>query len=1107
MSWEGPASLGGVLPPGSVPAAVSRGPNSVDAFGISLQGSLFKVAHFHWNGSWHGPTLHGGVDIGSDCGAIASSGARVDVFAVDRSNPTGNFEAVIAQWAEEAGWTGPTLLPSAPPHTSTNMTPAVVSTGPGSLDLFLPASDAAGEVRRWWFDGSWHGPVALPTSSGLSAGCITAVHSGADRIDVFAADAASGNLVQWSRIGGTWSAPSLLGGQLMSLAPLSAVSWAPGRIDVFAAGGTGPLDPSSGLLHFWFDGSWHGPVSLGDGLANSPSGPAAVSRGAGLLDVFAIQNSGQLMHFRFDGGWHGPALLGGNAASTPAVVSRGPGLLDVFAIDANSHELMHWVWQRSCSILLERSTIGKGEIDALHAEHGWPARIQPALCVIVEGFSADDLGLNSGNLSSPPVLPTVTTSASSVTAHFYDSVIPEDISLPSNRAQRFLFPFRLSFANAHAFDFSGDSAPLDLHAELSPPSGPAASADASMSLVPSPNPFILHGDSSNDHTWYLSVDTRVFQVVEGHSRFGAGPLSTSLDARDAATTFVHEMLHRLNSDVAGHTPAFLALPQDESGSQLTLAPRRPSGERVFNFAIARVHYRDPNQDVSPLRVFFRLWPAQQTNATYDHSTYGVGGPNSDGQPIAVLGRHGTSIMTVPFFANRRVAPSVSMNEQRDPDNVRVIHHDGSGAEVTAFFGCWLDINQPSDARFPASLAGGVSAAGPFSGSLVSVQQLVRSAHQCLLVELSFPGLSIASGSDPSNCDKLAQRNLAFVDVPNPGREASRVVPQTFEIRPTPAALVAQGRFDELLIEWRRVPRCSIATVYLPELDAHAIVALADRLYDAHGLVAIEPHALQCPASSATYIPIPGPHDGSGQNHVGLLSLELPEGVRAGQRYDVIVKQITSAGQARTSQEVRSASLFAGATLDVAKAGANAKARSLLVKARRPKSFRRVLGLFKLTVPVHPTASKPALLESERRLLSILRWIELAIPASDRWRPVFERYLEQVAGRVRGLGGDPAQVQPNGNGDWQKPQATDVSSTLIGKIGGLLYDHFGDFEGFVLETTDCQRHLVHSRERRVEELARRAWLDRSLVEARIAPDTRCLRALLIGGQPPNCAHGT
>jgi len=72
-------------------------------------------------------------------------------------------------------------------------------------------------------------------------------------------------------------------------------------------------------------------------------------------------------------------------------------------------------------------------------------------------------------------------------------------------------------------------------------------------------------------------------------------------------------------------------------------------------------------------------------------------------------------------------------------------------------------------------------------------------------------------------------------------------------------------------------------------------------------------------------------------------------------------------------------------------------------------------VFNLTIPV---STKGALLAGEERLLSLLRWIQLAIPMQSRWFLVFKRYLDEQADRVRDMGGDPDAIGADPNGDWK-----------------------------------------------------------------------------------------
>jgi hypothetical protein len=47
-------------------------------------------------------------------------------------------------------------------------------------------------------------------------------------------------------------------------------------------------------------------------------------------------------------------------------------------------------------------------------------------------------------------------------------------------------------------------------------------------------------------------------------------------------------------------------------------------------------------------------------------------------------------------------------------------------------------------------------------------------------------------------------------------------------------------------------------------------------------------------------------------------------------------------------------------------------------------------------------------------------------------------------------------------------------SLTGKIESLVFDHFADFEGFILETGDSGQHRFKTREGPMLILARKAW---------------------------------
>jgi hypothetical protein len=267
-----------------------------------------------------------------------------------------------------------------------------------------------------------------------------------------------------------------------------------------------------------------------------------------------------------------------------------------------------------------------------------------------------------------------------------------------------------------------------------------------------------------------------------------------------------------------------------------------------------------------------------------------------------------------------------------------------------------------------------------------------------------------------------------------------------------------------MIDWGNTPAGSLARIYLPTVSADEILEIAAKHYSAAKLTRIDEHTIECRTGRITYVPVP---PGPSLNHVGLLTVDLPVGVREGQLFSIVVRQLTRGPRVAPIPQEPQIDLEGG---DAAEA-----------VERRPES-RRVLGTFQISIPVQ---SRQALLEPEERLLSVLRWILQSIPPGDRWYPAFHRYVEEIANRVRGLGGDPARIPPSPTGQWERPTPRpgeyepEAQITLSGKVAGLIYDRFGDFEGFILDTLHGDRDF-RSREHEIEDLARRAWTQRIAV---------------------------
>jgi hypothetical protein len=256
-------------------------------------------------------------------------------------------------------------------------------------------------------------------------------------------------------------------------------------------------------------------------------------------------------------------------------------------------------------------------------------------------------------------------------------------------------------------------------------------------------------------------------------------------------------------------------------------------------------------------------------------------------------------------------------------------------------------------------------------------------------------------------------------------------PTTFECRPTAPELPPSSLPDELMIDWTGLPEGSGASIFLPAANAASIQKQAASLYGGQRLKLVDAHTLGCEASGLTYIPIPA---GSSRNYAGLLAVDIPRDFSRACK--VVARQITNLVTP--------------------------------IRERPVPTRRKVLGAFEFTLK--PAAAR-ALLEPEEHLLAYFRWILSTLAEKDRWRPVIERYVREIAQRVRVFGGDPGLIEPSQLGAIPSKRAQ-IEKT--GKIEGLVHDRFGDFEAFVLRTDAGEKMTFHSRERHFVELAVWSW---------------------------------
>lgn len=655
---------------------------------------------------------------------------------------------------------------------------------------------------------------------------------------------------------------------------------------------------------------------------------------------------------------------------------------------------------------------------SLVATLGSPAAVSKAFYVVYEGFEPQELGVTTTPLPAvPPTLPSFAFAGASNILAVNPVASYEDPSGAIDMPQRITIMYDLLFTNTNDFPTTpGGEVFVNMRASLAynvdtGTGGTLVSltevANTTLVLIDQPDPYMLDVDptlATPNPSW-LSTDTRVFQVKGPGGGNPAGTVVgvTQGDAdadSNAPFTFIQGVLSSLRTDPSQFVTQFS---EDESASVLELS-RSVNSQRVYNYAIARVRYRAPvTIDASNVQVFFRAFSTMVSALDYDATggtlgNYRRSGNSSGAMPLLGIENTptGAEVACIPFFAEARHA---DLTTQTDATNMQPI--TGNGGEQVAFFGCWLDLNQ-TDLRFPSNpLADPGWPNGPFTGAtpgnpLLSIQQLMRGYHECMVAEIFFwpSGTTtdpIPLRASPASSDRLAQRNLSIVESSNPGWPEAHTVQHTFLVKPSvipvdqpPVAVLAQKKRgkagavhaaavithrigpDELIVRWNNVPRDSTATFYFPEVGADEILALSALRQHPAVLSKVDEHTLACRLADITFIPLPGGRKGT---LAGLMSLTLSPGVRTGQIYRLSVEQ------------------YSGIT-------------------------RKTLGAFQMTIPVK---TDPEILPKEIRKLSVLRYVHQSIPASNRWYSIFVRYLDQIAARVRGLGGDPTTVKPSPDG--------------------------------------------------------------------------------------------
>ena len=667
------------------------------------------------------------------------------------------------------------------------------------------------------------------------------------------------------------------------------------------------------------------------------------------------------------------------------------------------------------TLTLERSTFGQDEVT------GNP-HFAGAIRVSVDGLRPGDFpgGPVTTGPFNPAWAPVVTAAGAAFIAITPVDVFSDDPAMPE-RLQRFTFIYDVDFSDS-AF---GDQV-VPINASLTTPAAPPPLTDtAFFQLVASANPFMLDLDGGNDKTW-LSSDLKVFRVVAGNSVHGVTLPDNATRAQ--AFTFINTLKNNIT------VAQFESLTGNQQASALSSMPTTTmSGKNVYNFAIARVRRNGTLLSADDVRVFFRIFTSQTTAALTYHGGVGDGYPKTGGgAPIALPGQSGGQWLSFPCFSEDRNADP---NAQHDDQNVRTIDN----AESEEFFGVLLDTNLAVN-YLPTVPGGG--------GGNQSLRTLLAGEHQCLIAQVEFTGTPIPNGATPWTSDKLSQRNIAISEVANPGMTASRAAFHTFEIEATPQPIADGMPPDELLLDWSpTIPDNSFARIHIPGWNAQDVVELADRLYPRHEIKAIDEHTIEIPAGGMRYVPLPR----SFYRQTGVLTVDLPLGIKKGQRFDVSVRQITNRGRniqwpiPRVEEiSLQEAARLLGAAGETPQASAVKKGvfdlgdnRSLVTdlavfddagdhalliehpdpelvaKARADaRMWRETIGAFQLGIPV---STRKDMLLDHMRLFSLMQWRLAHMPRQSRWYATMRYYVALLSDKVQALGGNPWGVPATPDG--------------------------------------------------------------------------------------------
>jgi hypothetical protein len=807
-------------------------------------------------------------------------------------------------------------------------------------------------------------------------------------------------------------------------------------------------------------------------------------------------------------------------------------------------------------LVLERSTFSQDEATANPNFDG-------AVLVIVDGLKPSQFpggGITTLSPSGAQLAswaPTFTPGEVSITP---TGVGSDDPSLP-DRLQRITFTYRLTIVGgAAAFAFPEPFRTLTVTTNLSSSAVSAALTDsAPVQLVKSANPFMLDLADGATKTW-LSSDVRVFRVVAGETRLGQTLPSNATRAQ--ALTYIQNVVNGMTvAGFTGLTldqsaSALSPFPTTNGGVKVYnfAVARVRLNSTVAAANDVRVFFRIFTSQTTAALTYRESAgaPIEGYRRTTGANPIALPGMNAGG----------TEWLSFPMFANTRAGTPETQSDSENVKNILASEHDkffgalldtnldGNYLPPTPAGGSPTDLPTLLTGEHQCIVAQIEHAGTPIPSGANPATSDKLAQRNIALSEVANPGL---------NASRVAMHTFQLEATPHAITEGLPPDDVLLEWNRGKTGVPDGASVRIFIPTWNTAEVLELAERFYPRhelraLDAHTIsvpgggiryVPVPRSFQRQTGVIAVElPLGIQ--KGQRFDVAVRQITNRSRGNkpptRTELISLkkaeELLEGLPNGPKHRARKGGVFSLGDRKTLiTDLR----VLDAAGDHAILVEHPDPKKVLEAQRSALSWRETIGAFQLGVPV---STKDDMLVYHLRLLSLFRWRLESLRPNHRWYETLRYYVDRLADKVRALGGDPFTVPPTRDGviplppgkdpgkggdesagggsggapgtaddPWFEPKDDDwlaetnglVSpdrakpATFSGKVSGLLYDHFGDFEGFTLEAYDGSQYRFFSRETAIHDLAKAAWAERHVVTViTVSEKSRRVRRLLIRG---------